>query len=133
MWLVYNDSNYVFYDDAKKTIQGLKKKYKIGVISDTDPSIVRVLKNAGLYEYFDQLTFNFELGVNKPSSLIFEHALQGMNLPAKEIVFIDDYEKNLDSAANLGIQPILILSKPNLQESSKYPSINKLSDLLLLL
>ena len=114
-------------------MEGLKKKYKIGVISDTDPSIVRVLKNAGLYEYFDQLTFNFELGVNKPSSLIFEHALQGMNLPAKETVFIDDYEKNLDSAANLGIQPILILSKPNLQESSKYPSINKLSDLLLLL
>ncbi|WP_312092157.1 HAD-IA family hydrolase [Niallia sp.] len=130
---VYNNSNYVFYDDAKKTIECLKEKYKIGLISDTDPSIVRVLKNEGFYDYFDNMTFNFEIGENKPSSGIFENALKVMNLPANETLFIDDYEKNLDSASYMGIQSILILSKPNSQKSSKYPSINKLSDLLLLL
>ena len=130
---VYNDSNYVFYDDAKKTIACLKEKYKIGIISDTDPSIVRVLRNKGLYDYFDNRTFNFEMGENKPSSVLFENALKEMNLPANETIFIDDYEKNLDSASYMGIQSILILSKPNSQKSSKYPSINKLSDLLLFL
>jgi len=43
-----------------------------------------------------------------------------MNLPAIETVFIDDYEINLDSASSLGKQPILIRSKPNSKESTKY-------------
>ncbi|NMO77936.1 HAD family hydrolase [Niallia alba] len=130
---VYNDSNYIFYEDAKKTMEALKEKYKIGIISDTDPSIIRVLKNAGFYDYFDDMTFNFELGVNKPNPVIFEQALKGMNVPAKETVFIDDYEINLDSATNIGIQSILILSRPNARKSSRYLTINKLSDLLFIL
>ena len=79
------------------------------------------------------MTFNFELGVNKPNPVIFEQALKGMNVPAKETVFIDDYEINLDSATNIGIQTILILSRPNAQKSSRYLTINKLSDLLFIL
>lgn len=130
---VYNDSNYIFFDDAKKTIEGLKEKYRIGVISDTDPSIRRVLKNAGIYDYFDNMTLSCELGESKPSPGMFKHALEAMKLPANESVFIDDYEKNLDGASTLGIQSILILSRPDSQESTKYLSIKKISDLLLYL
>lgn len=130
---VYNDSNYIFFDNTKKTIQGLKEKYKIGVISDTDPSIKRVLKNAGIYDYFDTMTLSFELGESKPSLGMFRHALEAMNLPAIETVFIDDYEKNLDSASTLGMQSILILSRPNSDETTKHLNIKKFSDLLLYL
>ncbi|WP_438491562.1 HAD family hydrolase [Paenibacillus sp. IHBB 3054] len=130
---VYNDSNYVFFDNTKKIIEGLKEKYKIGVISDTDPSIKRVLKNAGIYDYFDNMALSYELGENKPSPGMFRHALEVMNLPAIETVLIDDYEKNLDGASTLGIQSILTLSRPDSQESTKYLSIKKLSDLLLYL
>ena len=130
---VYNDSNYIFFDNAKKIIECLKEKYKIGVISDTDPSIKRVLKNAGLYDYFDNMALSYELGENKSSPRMFSHALEVMKLPAIETVFIDDYENNLDCASTLGIQSILITSRPNSQESTKYLSIKKLSDLLLYL
>ncbi|MFD2876325.1 hypothetical protein ACFTAO_10785 [Paenibacillus rhizoplanae] len=41
---VYNDANYVFFDHTKQTLESLKEKVTIGVISDTDPSIKRVLK-----------------------------------------------------------------------------------------
>jgi putative hydrolase of the HAD superfamily len=105
---VYNDSNYVLFDDVKMTLENLKSKYKIGVISDTDPSIIRVLKNAGIYDYFDNITMSYELGESKTDMKIFEHALEAMKLPAAETVFIDDYELYLDSAASMGIQPISI-------------------------
>lgn len=127
---VYNDSNYIFFDDAKKTLEKLNEKYKIGVISDTDPSIKRVLKSAGIYDYFDNMTLSYELGESKPSPKMFEYALKVMKLPAKETVFIDDYEKNLDGATAIGIQSILTLSRPDSQNSTKYPNIKKLSDLL---
>ncbi|MNI86978.1 D-glucose-1-phosphatase [compost metagenome] len=79
------------------------------------------------------MTLSFELGEYKPSSNMFRHALEAMNLPAIESVFIDDYENNLDSASSMGIQPILTLSRPNSQESKKYQNIKRLSDLLLYL
>lgn len=130
---VYNDSNYIFFDDVKVTLQGLKEKYKIGVISDTDPSIKRVLKNAGIYDYFDNMTLSYELGISKPNPKMFEYALDLMKIPAVETVFVDDYEINLDSASAMDIQPILMISRPNSKESNKYPNIRKLSDLLLYL
>lgn len=130
---VYNDSNYVFFDDTKKTIEDLHEKYKLGVISDTDPSIKRVLKNAGIYDYFDNMTLSYELGENKPRPGMFRHALEAMKLLAKEIVFVDDYEENLEAASALGMQSILILSRPDSQESTTYLSIKKIADLLLYL
>jgi putative hydrolase of the HAD superfamily len=130
---VYNEANYVFFEDAKMTLGALKEKYKIGVISDTDPSIIRVLKNAGIYDYFDHLTLSYELGESKPSLVMYRNALETMGLQATETIFIDDYEKNLEGAAAFGIQPILTLSHPDAQESTAYPSIKRLSDLLLYL
>lgn len=127
---VYNDSNYVFFDHTKQTLESLREKVMIGVISDTDPSIKRVLKNAGIYEYFDNMTLSFELGENKPSPGMFSHALDAMHLPAAETVFVDDYEQNLDGASALGIQSVLVLSRPNSQASTRYLNLKKLSDLL---
>ncbi|WP_342477312.1 HAD-IA family hydrolase [Paenibacillus sp. FSL H7-0350] len=130
---VYNDANYVFFDHTKQIIESLSAKYKIGVISDTDPSVKRVLKNAGMYNFFDNMTLSFELGENKPNPGMFSHALDAMHLPATETVFIDDYEQNLDCASALGIQSVLVLSRPNSQASTKYLNIKKLADLLLYL
>ncbi len=130
---VYNEANYVFFEDAKMTLEALKEKYKIGVISDTDPSIIRVLKNAGIYDYFDHLTLSYELGESKPSFVMYRNALETMDLQATETEFIDDYEKNLEGAAALGIQPVLTLLHPNAQESTTYPTTKRLSDLLLYL
>ncbi|MEK3903274.1 HAD family hydrolase [Paenibacillus sp. FSL R7-0179] len=127
---VYNDANYVFLDHTNQTIEVLSAKYRIGVISDTDPSVKRVLKNAGMYNYFDNMTLSFELGESKPNPGMFSHALDAMHLPATETVFIDDYEQNLEGATALGIQAVLVLSRPNSQASTKYLNIKKLADLL---
>lgn len=127
---VYNDDNYVLFNDSKKTLVFLKPNYRIGIISDTEPSIKRVLKKAGIYDYFDNMTLSYEVGVTKPSLRIFEHALEAMGLPSEETVFIDDYGTNLDSASALGIQPILILSRPNSKHSTKYVNIKNISNIL---
>lgn len=120
-------------DHTKQTIEVLSAKYKIGVISDTDPSVKRVLKNAGMYNYFDNMTLSFELGENKPNPGMFSHALDAMHLPATETIFVDDYEQNLVGASALGIQSVLVLSRPNSQASTRYLNIKKLADLLLYL
>lgn len=127
---VFNDANYVLYDDAKSTLARLKKRYRLGVISDTWPSLKRVLTNMDIYDLFDNLTLSCELGVTKPHPKMYEHALRAMGLPARETVFIDDAEANLDGAAAFGIRPLLACLKPGAEESTRYPAVKKLSELL---
>jgi HAD superfamily hydrolase (TIGR01509 family) len=42
----------------------------------------------------------------KPESAIYEHLLQTYALAASETLFIDDVQKNLDAAAELGIRTL---------------------------
>lgn len=130
---VYNMDNYIYFDDAVPMLEKLRGKYKLGVISDTWPSITQMLDYGGLTEYFDTFTFSCAVGVCKPDKRMYEDALGKLGLPSHETVFIDDFEFNLDGAAACGINPVLITYKPGAVQSEKYPSISKISGLLELL
>ena len=126
----YNVNNYIFFSDAKKTIDILSKKYKLGIISDTWPSIERILKSEGLSEYFSSKTYSFNLGVYKPNPKMYDHALRTLKIPAEETIFIDDSAENLAGAMNFGIQPVHINYKNEAEINLNITKINKLSDLL---
>ena len=123
----------VLFDDTLSTLDALKGRYKLGVISDTFPSVVRGLKSYGIYDYFDAKTFSCFLGTWKPDERMYLHALEQLSLPPEQTVFIDDGVKNLDGAAKCGIQPVLITAKPDAESSDKYPVIKKISELIDLL
>ena len=106
---VYNkDDNYRLFDGTISTLKALQGKYKLGIISDTWPSIIPLLEHFDILKYFDCATFSFELGTLKPDRRMFRDALSKMGLPPEQTVFIDDNPKNLAGAAALGIVPVLI-------------------------
>ena len=130
---VFNMENYVYFEDAVPLLQKLRGRYRLGVISDAWQTIGRMLDNGGLTEFFEAFTFSCYVGACKPDRRIFEDALAKLGVPAQETIFIDDIERNLDGAAALGINPVLITYKPGAIPSEKYPSIARVSDLLQLL
>ena len=104
----YEYDKYIVPPEVPVLLRELKAEgYKLGVISDTWPSIVPQLEHAGILQYFDCLTFSYQLGFFKPDPRLFQDALAKMALPAGETVFIDDLVKNLESAEALGIHPVL--------------------------
>ena len=122
------------FQDALSTLQALRGRYKLGVISDTWPSIRPVLDAFGLTPYFDCFTFSFELGRFKPDRRMYEDALAKMGLPPEECAFIDDGVKNLQGAQAAGIQPVLITAKPGAEECPPgMASIQTISGILELL
>ena len=122
------------FQDALSTLQALRGRYKLGVISDTWPSIRPVLDAFGLTPYFDCFTFSFELGCFKPDPRMFADALGKMGLPPEQCVFIDDTAQNLVGAQKLGIQPVQIRKKPGADPCPEgMLSINKISGILELL
>lgn len=123
------------FEDSIPTLEALKAKgYKLGVISDTWPSIVPVLEEFGLPGYFDTLTYSFEVGCFKPDPRMFADALGKMGLPPEQCVFIDDTAQNLVGAQKLGIQPVQIRKKPGADPCPEgMLSIDKISGILELL
>ena len=59
-----------------------------------------------LFSNFDGLVFSGAVGVVKPEPAIYLHLLSKYNIKAKETIFIDDSQKNLDGGAACGINPV---------------------------
>lgn len=127
---VFDMDNYIQFQDTKPTLDALKGRYKMGIISDTWPSIERILHHGGIDSYFACKTYSCFLGVCKPDRRIYIHALEQMCLPPEQTIFIDDDEENLAGAAACGIHPILITANPRTKNSGRYISISSLSELL---
>ena len=126
----YNMDNYIIYPDAKEVIQTLSKTHRLGLISDTWPSIEDQLRALDVLQYFSFATYSFSLGVFKPDRRMYLDALQKCGHDAKETVFIDDSPCNLDGAAEIGITPILIAANPASDVDTPYRKIHSLSELI---
>lgn len=126
----YNMNNYVVYPDAEKVLKALCKSYKLGIISDTWPSIDRQLCSIGVADFFSTYTYSCFLGTFKPDERMYRDALNKCGALAGDTVFIDDSPKNLAGAEKLGITPILIAANPASDVESPYFKIRSLSELL---
>ncbi len=126
----YNMDNYIIYPDAKKVIEALSNSHKLGIISDTWPSIENQLRTLEVRQYFSFTTYSFSLGVFKPDKRMFIDALEKCGHDAKESVFIDDCIPNLEGAAEMGITPILIAANPVSDVETSFMKIHSLSELI---
>lgn len=63
-----------------------------------------------LDELFHHVIDSSEVGLRKPNPKIFELALERLGTRAESTVFLDDFQGNLDAAAQLGIRGILVES-----------------------
>lgn len=130
---VYNDKKFFFHEDVFEIIPQLSKNYKLGVISDTWPSLERVFRNVGLREYFSTFVMSSLIGVIKPNELMFNTALSELNIKPEESLFIDDSIKNIEGASKLGMQTILMIRDENYKHDTDHLLIHNLNDLLALL
>ncbi|MBR2328081.1 MAG: HAD family hydrolase [Clostridia bacterium] len=78
------------------------KGYKIGVISDTSPSLEYTLQQLGIAKYFTSFTASSLVGAGKPSPIIFNAALTAQGVTAEESIYVDDYKPEADGAREQG-------------------------------
>jgi len=81
----------------------------LGVISNFDSRLYRVLSVLGLADYFDSVTISTEVGAAKPSAKIFQAALAKHACGAHEAWHIGDSEaEDYAGAQALGMRAILL-------------------------
>ena len=125
-----NMKNYIPYPGTADVLSTLSKTHKLGIISDTWPSIEPQLEYIGVSQYLSFTVFSCFVGVFKPDQRIYLDALSKCGVPAEETVFVDDGVRNLDGAAALGITPILITANPDADVATDYPKIRDLRELI---
>ena len=113
-----------------EVLETLSKTHRLGVISDTWPSIQQQLEYLGISKYFSFETYSCYVGVFKPDRRMYADALEKCGVSAEETVFIDDGPRNLDGAAALGIMPILIAANPASDVETSYLKIRDLRELI---
>lgn len=89
-------------------VKTLRTDYSVGLISNMTPTTSQDIRNRGGYSIFDFVILSNEVGFAKPDTEIYQLALKRLpGIEPGETVFIDDQERCLAPARELGMQTIL--------------------------
>ncbi|KAL1916596.1 uncharacterized protein VTP21DRAFT_5787 [Calcarisporiella thermophila] len=101
---------YDLFEDSVPVLAELhRRKFKIGVVSNSDERISQVLASLNLTQYLDFIVLSCEFGDEKPSRRIFEHALQLAGVRGHNSLHVgDDIDKDFGGARNAGMNALLI-------------------------
>ncbi|MDD5162723.1 MAG: HAD-IA family hydrolase [Candidatus ainarchaeum sp.] len=97
-------------------VKKLKKNYRLGMISNSDPVNFPNHLKKGWLKPFEVLVLSHELGILKPEKEIYEIAIQKLGLKPEECLFIDDQEKCIETAQKLGMKAIWFRSFEQLKK-----------------
>jgi epoxide hydrolase-like predicted phosphatase len=108
---------YVLVNETRDLILDIKQKYKVYYLSDSVKERVEDLRVRYDFEkWFDGGIFSHEVGVRKPNPQVYKIILQKFNLIPEETIFIDDKEKNLVPAREIGMKTILFENAEELRK-----------------
>lgn len=92
----------------------IKQHYSINVLSNTNTVHWQMAKDTffrykglNVENFFDHIFLSCDLGVEKPDPLIFSKVVEGLQVPAHDILFFDDSEVNCQAARNCGLQALV--------------------------
>ncbi len=110
-------------DGARELLTWFKDRgFKLGIISNAEGQIKRLITHAGLDASFDTILDSHEVGFQKPDERIFERALADLNVKPSEAVHVGDlFEADVVGARAAGIVPVLV------DREGRYPEANCLT------
>ena len=102
---------YLLQEDVATLIQVIREQWYVTVLlSDQTNDRWPYLNNKYLIaSLFDHVVISSEVGLHKPDPKIYKYALNVSSSESREVLFIDDLEKNLTPAKELGIKTLLFI------------------------
>lgn len=89
-------------------IDYLHNTYKTALLTNAHHDFIdNLLEQNHLLGLFDEVVISSRLGVVKPDPRIFEYALDKLAVEPHEAVYIDDLQRHVGSAKELGMETVL--------------------------
>jgi epoxide hydrolase-like predicted phosphatase len=90
-------------------IRSLRHLYCTALLSNAFSDLRSALERWAIVDAFDELIISAEVGLMKPDPLIFQLALERLQVASAEAVFIDDLYLNVRAAQAAGLHAIKFL------------------------
>lgn len=87
-----------------------RAEYRCIIFSNVIEPTYNVLEQAGYYALFDGVIASCKIGYAKPDIEMYKLAMEQERVAAREVILIDDKERNLAPARILGMSTILATS-----------------------
>ena len=106
------------HDDA--FFEKLSKRYRLALLSNTDPIHVRHLEGTySFFTFFPARIYSCAVGASKPDPLVYREALRAVKARAEEALYIDDVAAYVEAAKSLGLGGIQFQSPSQLAADLK--------------
>ena len=103
---------WALYPEIIEVLSALRGRFRLGVISNFDSRLRKILPQLGISEFFDELVLSSEVGAEKPSPHIFAEALRRLKSePAEALHAGDEPEADWRGAAAAGMR-VFELNRP---------------------
>ena len=121
---------YRLFPESLEVLQQLQQRnYRLGVISNWDNRLTRILDGLGLTSYLQHVSISAVVGWEKPHREIFQQALNAMGTAPHQALHIgDSLSEDIQGAAQAGLQPLWLQREDSPQ--SDYPVIQDLRGVL---
>ncbi|HHE36191.1 MAG TPA: HAD family hydrolase [Candidatus Woesearchaeota archaeon] len=108
-----------------------EKKMMIGLISNTPPTITRIIDKFNLNKYFDTTLFSYDAGLLKTDPEMFKRLLRELKLEPEEALMIgDSIPTDIHGARAAGIRAVLLDRRNRRDFSPKIINLKELKDLI---
>lgn len=89
-------------------VQALRRAgVRTGILSNIGDAMEEgILRQCPWMTEFDHHTFSHRLRIIKPDAAIYRHAVEGLDVAAEQVLFIDDREENIEGAKAAGMHAI---------------------------
>ena len=120
------------YEEIKEVLKGLKKNYKLILVSNTDCfSISKVMEKFALEELFDKIFLSCEVGLIKTDKSFFKHVLSDLGLTVDDVVMVgDSIQSDVMAAKRIGMKAVLIDRRNTRDYHPKIKSLKELGKVL---
>ena len=127
-----NIKNYtVLYDDALSTLSYLRRKYKLGIMTNGDSkSQLDKIKKVIDINLFDSVVVSGDYLFEKPDKRLFQVCIGQLKVPADNIMFVgDSFCNDVMGAINAGMNAIWMWPDDGRIQRTSVKRIKKLSEL----
>lgn len=96
-------------------VNKLRENYKLAILSNTIKEHTQINRERKLFAYFDEVLLSNEIGLRKPEKAFFKEASKRLNMPFRNLIFIDDEMRWIKAARKYGLNAILFKNRKQLE------------------
>jgi epoxide hydrolase-like predicted phosphatase len=84
----------------------LRPRFKTALLSNASPQLRDLLDEMNVSGLFDVIVISGLVGVQKPDPAIYHIVLERLGVAPAEVIFVDDFVQNIETARALGMQTL---------------------------